>query len=90
VSPPPSYPFTNHCFISFIENISSPEYWSVLCPKTTFFQETGFEVKGSTVFEIIIVIVIIINQLCGLVVRVPGYRSRGPDSILGAPRFSVK
>jgi hypothetical protein len=27
------------------------------------------------------------NHLCGLVVRVPGYRSRGPGSI---PRFSEK
>jgi hypothetical protein len=28
--------------------------------------------------------------LCGLVVRVPGYRSRGPGAILGATRFSEK
>jgi hypothetical protein len=28
------------------------------------------------------------DRLCGLVVRVPGYRSRGPSSILGATRFS--
>jgi hypothetical protein len=28
--------------------------------------------------------------LCGLVVRVPGYRSRGPDSIPNATRFSEK
>jgi hypothetical protein len=26
-------------------------------------------------------------RLCGLVVRVPGYRSRGPGSIPGATRF---
>jgi hypothetical protein len=30
------------------------------------------------------------DGLCGLVVRVPGYRSRGPDSIPGATRFSEK
>jgi hypothetical protein len=30
------------------------------------------------------------DRLCGLVVRVPGYRSRGPGSILGATRFSEK
>jgi hypothetical protein len=30
------------------------------------------------------------DRLCGLVVRVPGYRSRGPGSIPGASRFSVK
>jgi hypothetical protein len=28
------------------------------------------------------------DRLCGLVVRVPGYRSRSPGSILGATRFS--
>jgi hypothetical protein len=35
-------------------------------------------------------IYIIINRLCGLVVRVPSYRSRGPGSIPGATRFSEK
>jgi hypothetical protein len=30
------------------------------------------------------------DRLCGLVVRVPGYRSRGPGSIPGAARFSEK
>jgi hypothetical protein len=30
------------------------------------------------------------DRLCGLVVRVPGYRSRGPGSILGATRFYEK
>jgi hypothetical protein len=30
------------------------------------------------------------DRLCGLVVRVPGYRSRDPGSILGATRFSEK
>jgi hypothetical protein len=30
------------------------------------------------------------DRLCGLVVRVPGYRSRSPGSILGATRFSEK
>jgi hypothetical protein len=28
--------------------------------------------------------------LCGLVIRVPGYRSRDPGSIPGATRFSEK
>jgi hypothetical protein len=32
----------------------------------------------------------IINRLCGLVVRVPGYKSRGPGPIPGATRFSEK
>jgi hypothetical protein len=30
------------------------------------------------------------DRLCGLVVRVPGYSSRGPGSIPGATRFSEK
>jgi hypothetical protein len=30
------------------------------------------------------------DRLCGLVVRVPGYRSRGPGSIPYATRFSEK
>jgi hypothetical protein len=32
----------------------------------------------------------IYDRLCGLVVRVPGYRSRGPGSIPSATRFSEK
>jgi hypothetical protein len=31
-----------------------------------------------------------VDRLCGLVVRGPGYRSRGPGSILGTTRFSEK
>jgi hypothetical protein len=31
-----------------------------------------------------------VDRLCGLVVRVLGYRSRGPCSIPGATRFSEK
>jgi hypothetical protein len=30
------------------------------------------------------------KRLCGLVVRVPGYGSRGPGLIPGAARFSEK
>jgi hypothetical protein len=30
----------------------------------------------------------VIDRLCGLVVRVPGYRSKGLGSIPGATRFS--
>jgi hypothetical protein len=30
------------------------------------------------------------DRLCGQVVRVPGYRSRGPGSVPGATRFSEK
>jgi hypothetical protein len=30
------------------------------------------------------------DRLCGVVVRFPGYKSRGPGSVLGATRFSKK
>jgi hypothetical protein len=33
---------------------------------------------------------IVVDRLCGLAARVPGYRYRGPSSILGAIRFSEK
>jgi hypothetical protein len=33
---------------------------------------------------------IFVDSLCDLVVRVPGYRSRGPSLILGATSFSEK
>jgi hypothetical protein len=32
----------------------------------------------------------LLDRFCGLVVRVPGYTSRGPGSIPGAARFSEK
>jgi hypothetical protein len=32
----------------------------------------------------------IVDRFCDLVVRVPGYRSRGPGSILGVTTFSEK
>jgi hypothetical protein len=34
------------------------------------------------------VIIFLSIMVCGLVVRAPGYRSRGPGSIPGATRFS--
>jgi hypothetical protein len=33
---------------------------------------------------------LILGRLCGLMVRVPGYRSRGTSPIPGATRFSDK
>jgi hypothetical protein len=41
-------------------------------------------------YIIYILFIFICDHLCGLVVRVPGYRSRGPGSIPGAVRFSEK
>jgi hypothetical protein len=40
--------------------------------------------------ELIYVMYRKVDILCGLVVRVSGYRSRCPDSIPGATRFSEK
>jgi hypothetical protein len=31
-----------------------------------------------------------LDRLCGLVVRVPGFRARGPSSIPGATRFTTE
>jgi hypothetical protein len=41
-------------------------------------------------FEFNILNSIMFDRLCGLVVRVSGYRSRGPGSIPGPTRFSEK
>jgi hypothetical protein len=46
--------------------------------------------EGVIVLTLIKEIMKKVDCLCGLVVRVPGYRFRGPDSILGAIRFSEK
>jgi hypothetical protein len=42
------------------------------------------------IYTVIYVIQKEVDRLCGLVVRVPGYISRGPGSIPGATRFSEK
>jgi hypothetical protein len=34
--------------------------------------------------------VVVSDRLCGLVVRDPGYRSRGPSSLPGTTKFSEK
>jgi hypothetical protein len=35
-------------------------------------------VVEAVVVVVVVVIVVVVDRLCGLVVRVPGYRSRGP------------
>jgi hypothetical protein len=37
---------------------------------------------------LLLLLLVVVDRLCGLVVRVPGYRSRGSGSIPGATRFS--
>jgi hypothetical protein len=41
-------------------------------------------------YLIFLILLLPLDRLCGLVVRVPGYRSRGLGSISGANRFSEK
>jgi hypothetical protein len=48
------------------------------------------EVANSKVLQLILIGVVGDDRLSGLVVRVSGYRSRGPVSIPGATRFSEK
>jgi hypothetical protein len=40
--------------------------------------------------EITVLITDAAERLCGIVIRVPGYRSKGPGSIPGATTFSEK
>jgi hypothetical protein len=44
---------------------------------------------GVGCFGIINPIGVVADRLCGLVVRVPGCKSRGPGSIPGAAKFSA-
>jgi hypothetical protein len=51
------------------------------------------QVEAYLYFPYIFIVLCLIrhtDSLCGLVMRVPGYRSRGPGSIPGATRFSEK
>jgi hypothetical protein len=41
-------------------------------------------------YNYLIVLVRGVDRVCGLVLRVPGYRSSGPGSIPGATRFYEK
>jgi hypothetical protein len=78
-------------------------FWVVLASEKFHAQEdTGFKKKVSslalfveTIFDVYTVVLYIcmyacMDRLCRLVVRVPGYRFRGPGSIPGATRFSEK
>jgi hypothetical protein len=44
----------------------------------------------SAILNFVRIFIFVIDHLYGPVVRVPGYRSRGPGSISGATRFSEK
>jgi hypothetical protein len=49
-----------------------------------------FMSKVAMIMNYTVIIYNLHDRLCGLGVRVPGYRSRGPGSIPGATRFSEK
>jgi hypothetical protein len=51
-------------------------------------QNWALYAPGAMIFSNISYCDVYDDRLCGLVVRVPGYRSRGPGSIPGATRFS--
>jgi hypothetical protein len=51
---------------------------------------TEEEISAVTLFIIYFHQHYLYDRLCGLVVRLPGYRSRGPGSIPGATKFSEK
>jgi hypothetical protein len=46
--------------------------------------------KSSNLSDVLSLEVILQDRLCGQVVRVPGFRSKGPGLIPGATRFSEK
>jgi hypothetical protein len=48
------------------------------------------ECEREAVQILVIICDVLLDSLCGLVVTVLGYRSRGPGSILGTTRFSEK
>jgi hypothetical protein len=47
-------------------------------------------VTGITLLYLLLLLLLLSDRLCGLVVRVLGYRSRGPGQIPGATRFPEK
>jgi hypothetical protein len=56
--------------------------------KPTWTRMLNYVCKWMTL--LLILLMLSYDRLCGIVVRVPGYRSRGPGSIPGATRFSEK
>jgi hypothetical protein len=78
------FPFTSSLLSpSFIQHPVSKHRLSVfLC------LDVGHSYKITC--KIILLYILIFDRLCILVIRVPGYRSRGKGSIPGATRFSEK
>jgi hypothetical protein len=61
----------------------------IILPNAPYFI---FSLYYMCIYRCIIYILLVYysDRFCGLVVKVPGYRSRGPGSILGATGFSEK
>jgi hypothetical protein len=64
-------------------------YSVVPIPEKTYFNPQVAKGEEDCVINVEWYITIL-DSLCGVVVRVPGYRSRGQGSIPGATRFSEK
>jgi hypothetical protein len=60
-------------------------------PNLCYYEDQSwFKVQAVSVFLFNRCKIFSRDRLCDRVVRVPGYRSRGPSSIPGATRFSEK
>jgi hypothetical protein len=64
--------------------------WPILnhCPQSTYWNVTASNSVDR--YGHLLPLSNTLDRLCGLVVRVLGYRYRGPGSIPGATRFSEK
>jgi hypothetical protein len=58
--------------------------------KTVIFHDEKISNRIYIAFEILLIDQPYKDRLCGLVVRVPGYKSRGPGSIPRSTTFSEK
>jgi hypothetical protein len=79
-------PTTYFCNFSFRHKFD--QGGNFLQTKTHF--KTWFSPTNLITADILFLNRLRIDRLCGLVVRVPGYRSRGPGSISGSTRFTDK
>jgi hypothetical protein len=80
------------CFhVVILLNVSEPVLLSYFMPLLTYcilsITQSHFIFLNSDLLRNNCVVM---DHLCDLVVRAPGYRSRGPGSIPGATRFSEK
>jgi hypothetical protein len=86
-----SFPMRSVSYRSKLGNLFFPDLLALLRLPNSFFHSGCFDYKFLRIsHEFITRIYCSLDRLCGLVVRVPGYRSRGPGSISRAARFFRK